>query len=229
MPNEVAPPQSARSDPARSDPARSDPALNERVQLLVEEYVDFVWRSLRSLGVPHADCDDGCQKVWWIVARKASDIEAGKERSFIFSVVVRVASDMRRSAARRPAAELDVEVASDAPGPDELCDRRRARALLEGILDGMPWDQRVVFVMYELEGLNSLDIASDLELSRGTVASRLRLARAHFERALSRYQQRHEFSLPQPSLPQPSLPQPSARKPRALAAVHTRDVERCSK
>jgi RNA polymerase sigma-70 factor (ECF subfamily) len=170
--------------------------LNQRVQLLVEQNVDFVWRNLRSLGVPPADCDDGCQKVWWVVARKLSGIEPGKERSFIFSVVVRVASDMRRSEARKPEATSEVDLVCQAPGPEELYEQRRARTLLESLLEGMPWDQRVVFVMYELEGLNSVDIARALELPRGTVASRLRLGRKYFERVLGRYQQRTQERSP---------------------------------
>jgi len=164
--------------------------LDRKVEAWVEEYVDFVWRSLRSLGVPRSDCDDGCQKVWWVVARKAASIEPGKERSFIFSVVVRVASEMRRCADRVSALPLDMDLPSREPEAEELCDRNRARALVAELLEGMPWEQRVVFVMFELEDCNSLEIAAALGVPRGTVASRLRLAREYFNRALSRYQSR---------------------------------------
>ncbi len=163
-------------------------ALNARVEAWVEEYLDFVWRSLRSLGISAADCDDGCQKVWWVVARKAPQIEPGKERSFIFSVVVRVASEMRRRAARDSTLPLDPELPSAEPGVEELCEQRRARGILENLLGGMPWEQRLVFVMFELEGLSTHDIAHTLNIPRGTVASRLRLARDCFNRALARYQ-----------------------------------------
>lgn len=175
---------------AEPETAADSLALNRRVEVLVEEYLDFVWRSLRSLGVERADCDDGCQKVWWVVARRVSSIEVGKERSFIFSVVLRVASEMRRSAARGSSVPLENDLISDSPDVDELCDQRRARTLLSTLLENMPWEQRVVFVMFELEGLSSVEVAGELAVPRGTVASRLRLAREYFNRALARYQSR---------------------------------------
>lgn len=174
--------------PATELPQLTRAELEARVHGWVEEYLDFVWRSLRSLGVPRADCDDGCQKVWWVVARKAETIQPGKERSYIFSVVMRVASEMRRSEARHYVVPLDPELPSSEPGLEELCEQRRARSLLESLLASMPWEQRVVFVMFELEGLSSHEIARSLDVPRGTVASRLRLAREAFNRALSRYQ-----------------------------------------
>lgn len=171
-------------------------AIQSRVRALVGEYVDFVWRSLRALGVATSDCDDGCQKVWCVVARKVQTIEEGKERSFIFSVVMRVASDMRRSVqAQRKATlgdalPLDLDLASSEPNAEELYDRHQARALLEQLLSGMPWEQRVVFLMFEVEELGLQDIADALNVPRGTVASRLRLAREAFNRALARHQER---------------------------------------
>ncbi len=178
----------ASVEPAVALTHRERANLNACVEAWVDEYLDFVWRSLRSLGVPAADCDDGCQKVWWVVARKASQIETGKERSFIFSVVVRVASEMRRRAARDSTLPLDPELPSTQPDVEELCEQRRARGILEKLLAGMPWEQRVVFVMFELEGVSTQDIAQTLDIPRGTVASRLRLARECFNRALGRYQ-----------------------------------------
>lgn len=181
-------PHCASVEPVTEVPPLSRAELEARVQGWVEEYLDFVWRSLRSLGVPRADCDDGCQKVWWVVARKAAAIQPGKERSFIFSVVMRVASEMRRGAERSSVVPLDPELPSTDPDIEELCEQRRARSLLESLLEGMPWEQRVVFVMFELEGLSSHEIARSLNVPRGTIASRLRLAREAFNRALSRYQ-----------------------------------------
>ena len=63
---------------------------------LVVEHNSFVWRSLHRLGVREADCADGCQRVWVVVARKLETIQSGKLESYLFSVLVRIASDMRR-------------------------------------------------------------------------------------------------------------------------------------
>jgi RNA polymerase sigma-70 factor (ECF subfamily) len=163
----------------------------ERVQQLVTEYMDFVWRSLRRLGVAEADCDDGCQRVWVILARKVSSIEPEKTRCFVFSVVVRVASEMRRASGRRQHVELD-ELSLEPTDVDaeRLLEQKRHRELLDQVLAELSWDLRTVFVMFELEGLSSREIADALGIRRGTVASRLRLARVAFERGVQRAQRR---------------------------------------
>src|SRR6185436_426124 len=86
LPSRAAPPALAVGSSAAAEVAA-------RVQQLVAEYTDFVWRSLRRLGVAAADCDDGCQRVWVVLAKKIALIEPEKTRSYVFSVVVRVASE----------------------------------------------------------------------------------------------------------------------------------------
>ena len=58
-----------------------------------------------------------------------------------------------------------------------------ARRVLDRILASMAEDLRDVFVMAELEEMTMADIAVALEIPPGTVASRLRRARAWFEQA----------------------------------------------
>jgi RNA polymerase sigma-70 factor, ECF subfamily len=165
--------------------------LHRRVHQLVQEHMDSVWRSLRRLGVSEADCDDGCQRVWVVVAQKADAIAPDKVKSYIFSVILRVASEMRRFEKRHHHVELDEHLLDPAPlDPEGSLDQRRARALLDTLLSALSWDQRIVFVMFEIEGFSSPEIAEALGISRGTVASRLRLARDDFQRALCRYQAR---------------------------------------
>ncbi|MET0413422.1 MAG: sigma-70 family RNA polymerase sigma factor [Polyangiaceae bacterium] len=181
-------------------------ALHRKVQTLVHEYMDFVWRSLRRLGVAEADCDDGCQRVWVVVARKVATIEADKARSFIFSVVVRVASEMRRSQRRHQHVELQEGVLdANAPDAQRLLELQRDRRALDAVLETLPWEQRTVFVLCELEGMTSFEIAALLGVSRGTVASRLRLAREAFVHGVQRQSTLRE-----------SVPVSESRKPLAL-------------
>ncbi len=167
--------------------------MRRLVHDLVREHMDFVWRSLLRLGVSEADCDDGCQRVWLVVANKAAAIEPAKAKSFIFSVVLRVASDMRRMQKRNEPVEFDERcpppgTSSGVVDAESLLEQQRGWRLLDQLLSSMSWELRSVFVMYELEGMSSVEIAEALGARRGTVASRLRLARAAFQRGVRKYQ-----------------------------------------
>jgi RNA polymerase sigma-70 factor (ECF subfamily) len=154
---------------------------------LVEQHADFVWRSLRRLGVPDAAADDATQQVFLVAQSKLDAIRSGRERSFLFGVVMNTAAHVRRSfARRREVDDSQVSIMADpAPLPDAVLDERRARALLDTVLEEMELDLRTVFVMSELEEMPMAEIATVLEVPSGTVASRLRRAREDFrERAL---------------------------------------------
>lgn len=166
-------------------PSRSREA---RVRAMFEADYDFIWRSLRRFGVPPSRVDDAAQQVFVVASQKLDAIAEGSERSFLFGTAMRVASDVRRSApVRREIASdgADLEV-DQAPLPDELVERRRARALLDKVLDEMEDDLRAVLVMFELEGLSSPEIAELMNIPVGTVASRLRRAREDFEARVAR-------------------------------------------
>lgn len=57
--------------------------------------------------------------------------------------------------------------------------------MVDRALSRLNWDQRTVFVLFELEGLSGEEIAQTLEIPIGTVHSRLRLGRALFQRAVA--------------------------------------------
>jgi RNA polymerase sigma-70 factor, ECF subfamily len=155
-----------------------------RVRAIVTAHYDFVWRSLRRLGVAEAAADDEAQQVFCVFARRATEVPAGKEKTFLFGVVIRVAQASRRTSARR-AEVMDDEglarLATNAPGPEQLLEEARARAVLDRLLAAMPMDLRTVFILYELEEMTMADIAMTLSLRPGTVASRLRRARDVFK------------------------------------------------
>lgn len=164
----------------------------DRLNRLFEENLDFVWRSLRRLGVPLSTVDDATQQVWLIVAKRLPEITVGSERSFLFGTATRIASDIRRSLARRR--EVSGDAAPDwvdpAPHAEELLERQRARVVLDELLDDLPDELRAVFILYELEEQTATQIAELLGIPTGTVASRLRRARAEFEQIVKRHRAR---------------------------------------
>lgn len=172
-----------------------------RIRALMKAHFDFVWRSLRRLGLAPADADDGAQEVFVVASRKLSTIEPATEKRFLFATALRVASTRRRGQRRRreePRSWLDEEEpASDLeqnePGPERLTELSQARRDLNEILDAMKLEQRAVFVLYELEEMTVPEIASLLDLPLGTVSSRLRLAREEFDGSLRRLRARTQF------------------------------------
>jgi RNA polymerase sigma-70 factor (ECF subfamily) len=165
------------------------PPRDQRITAMFAAHFDFIWRSLRRLGVIEANVDDAAQEVFMVASRRLDAIEVGKEKSFLFGTAVRVASDARRGAGRRRERISDDEatdVADPTPAADVLVDQKRARALLDEIIASLPDGTGPVFVLYELEGLTMAEIASVLSLAPGTVASRLRRAREHFEAVIAR-------------------------------------------
>jgi RNA polymerase sigma-70 factor (ECF subfamily) len=165
------------------EPLASEP-LETRIRRVVDLYYDQVWRSLRRLGVPEGVADDAAQQVFCVFSARSADVALDKEKSFLFGVALRIAQTERRSRARRR--EVNDEqmlgaFVSEAPSPERNLHDREARALLDALLERMPFDLREVFVLYEIEELTLVEIAKISEVPLGTATSRLRRARQLFE------------------------------------------------
>jgi RNA polymerase sigma-70 factor, ECF subfamily len=171
-------------------------ARERRFRELVARHFEFVWRSVRRLGVRAADCDDAAQEVFLVAARRLDDFTLDRERAFLFGTCARVASTRRRSSRRRPE-ELDGapdERAREELSPEELAELARARPLLQALLDGMSLDFRAVFILAEIEELSVREIAELLGVPQGTVSSRLRVARGQFRDGVKRLEARAAFA-----------------------------------
>jgi RNA polymerase sigma-70 factor (ECF subfamily) len=169
-------------------PVVEAPVQVVRLRDLYGRYADFVARQLRRLGVYDADLEDAVQEVFIVTSRRLEEIVPDRERAFLFGTAMRVASHARRDRGRRRDAvdtDATARVPDQTPGADELLERRRARALLDQILDRMTDDLRAAFVLFELEGLTMAEIAALLEVPPGTIASRIRRAREQFEREVT--------------------------------------------
>lgn len=178
------------------EPPVAERTAEERLEALATANFQFIWRSLRRLGVPPVAVDDAAQQVFEVASRRLSDIQPGRERAFLFKTALLVAAEGRRSAARRrelyPESEVE-ELADPAPTPEEANEWARKRALLDEILLAMKLEERTVFVLFELEELSMVEIAEIVEIPPGTVASRLRRAREEFHAQAKRVRARLSF------------------------------------
>jgi RNA polymerase sigma-70 factor (ECF subfamily) len=153
-----------------------------RLRRLVDDYVRLVARVLRNAGTAEADVDDDVQRVFIAMSNRLEDVIEGAEKAFLVRTALNTAAHSRRTAARRreTLTECPPEVGQAMAGPEELAERRQVRRTLDRILGTMEADLRSVFVLFEIEELTTAEIASILAIPAGTVASRLRRARADF-------------------------------------------------
>lgn len=155
------------------------------------EHADFVYRSLQRLGVRTMDLEDALQDVFVVVHKKLDGFDPSlRLRSWLFGIAVRVAVAHRRKAhlhRERGDTELERHLERDTQaGPEAEAMERQGRERLARILDKLTPEKRAVFVMFEIEGKTTVEIAEELGLALGTVYSRLSAARAEFQRALER-------------------------------------------
>jgi RNA polymerase sigma-70 factor (ECF subfamily) len=165
-------PPLALSSPA----ARARPSLEQ----LYAEHFDFVWRSVRRLGVAPSALDDAVQDVFLVVHRRIADYEPRHSpRAWLFAIARRVASDHRRSVQRKGGLSQlrDSMPAPPAAGPHEGAMRNQAARIVHEFLDTLDEDRRAVFALAELEQMNAREIAEALDANQSTVYSRLASAR----------------------------------------------------
>ena len=169
--------------------------LDRSVARLVETHYQRVWRVLRRLGVPAASVEDAAQEVFFTAARKLSSVIPGHEARYLYGIAVKVAANRRRASAVRHEQKDEAALAdaiSLVPPADALLERKQMRELLDLVLDALPDDLRAALVLFELEGFSEREIATLWELPLGTVASRLRRARAAFHREAEALRLRYE-------------------------------------
>jgi RNA polymerase sigma-70 factor (ECF subfamily) len=175
--------RSAHRPPLTAVPTASPVTdLPEELDRLYAQYFDFVWRSLRRLGVPLSELDDAAQDVFIVLLRRRDEFRGhSSHRTWLFGIANNVAHEYRR---KRQRAALDSPLSDDQraerPSPLEQASSNEALRLLDDFLATLDDDKRAVFVSAELEQMSAPEIASALGVKLNTVYSRLRAARQAF-------------------------------------------------
>lgn len=170
---------------------------------LYRDHADFVWRSLRRMGLSPDDAQDAMQEVFLIVHRRQDvfDPEQGSERGWLFGIAANVVrSERRRKRAHLFLDESGCERPGGASGTVLLGEAswratdgaatasgHQLRATLRRAVEALSPEHRAVFTMFEIEGIDCGSIAAELSIPVGTVYSRLHKARETLQRALQEY------------------------------------------
>ncbi len=172
---------------------------------LYRRHADFVWRSLRRMGLSSEDSQDALHEVFLVVQRrrKSFDPNRGSERSWLFGIAANVtrAEKRRKRPLPHPDSQLCYEGRDSSPGQllgesswsnadgQASAAKRQLRAALQKAVNDLPPEHRAVFSMFEVEGIDGQSIATELEIPIGTVYSRLHHARNRLKIALQNFRQ----------------------------------------
>jgi RNA polymerase sigma-70 factor (ECF subfamily) len=161
---------------------------------LFAAHFDYVWHTLRRLGVRQSDLEDVTHDVFVAVFRKLDQYDASRPlRPWLFGFALRVASDYRDLARfRLEVVEEPTERRDERPDALANAMHRQAVSLALQVLGGVPLDRRAVFILHELDDCPMPEVAAALGIPLNTAYSRLRLARADLAEAARRFRSKGE-------------------------------------
>lgn len=153
---------------------------------LYEEWLDQVTRWVRSLGVRDSDRDDIVQDIFLIVHRRLWQFDGTNVAGWLYRITRRKARDYRRLAwpkhifsNSRP---VDENMLSTPRLPLDDLETKDKIELLERLVATLSEEQRVAFVLFELEGNSGEEIAQLQRTSLHTVRTRIQRARLEVRR-----------------------------------------------
>ena len=147
----------------------------------------MVWRSLRRLGVAPSALDDAVQDVFLVLHRRWLDFQHQSSlKTWIYGILLRVASDHKRRARRERArwSPEPSDLESPVESPDRILQQREASRLLHIALSQLDDKERQMLVLVDLEEGSVVEAAEALGINLNTAYSRLRRGRQSFEKAL---------------------------------------------
>ncbi len=161
---------------------------------LVTDYQRMVYQlGLNLLGDPQ-EALDLCQEVFLRVFRTLHRFRGQSSlRTWIYRIALNQASNRLRWWRRRHRAQqvsldeariVDLPEVRQSTRPDELLRQREVAGRVWSALDALPFDQRAIVVLREIDGLSYEEIAAALGVAVGTVKSRLARAREHLRQTL---------------------------------------------
>lgn len=153
-----------------------------RLQQMFDRHHNLVWRTLRRYGLDPDAAADVAQQAYVVAIERIDDIWLGSERAFLLGTALRMARRQRRQAAR---SSVEPGIEDRVRQPERAESQALTLQLLDRVLSQLDASLVEVFVLFDVEGFSTKEIARALEIPEGTVASRLRRAREEF-RAVTR-------------------------------------------
>jgi len=154
-----------------------------RLEQIFNAHHAAVWRALRRRGLTPEAAEDATQETFLLAAERLEDIRPESERAFLLGTALRVAHTLGRKTVRW---SLDEDMDQRSSEVRDTSERHADGELCDLVLSQIDPDLVETFVLYEIDGLTSPEIAGLLAIPLGSVASRLRRAREQFRSAAAR-------------------------------------------
>jgi RNA polymerase sigma-70 factor, ECF subfamily len=174
---------------ARNIESSSGETASEMTDLeaLYREQASFVWRNARRLGCDASLAEDVVHEVFLVVARRLSEFRhEASIRTWLFAITYRSVQRILRNHARYQRRLREYATGRQLEPSIQPGGQNEAGQYLRHLLSQLDECKRVVFILAELEGMTSLEIAQVLGLKSPTVDSRLRAARIKLSRLYER-------------------------------------------
>ncbi len=148
---------------------------------------DFVWRTLRALGVNDSALDDAAQDVFVVVHRRLAAFEGRASlKTWLYEIARRVALRYRSEAVNDAARTFELPDLWASDDLDAAVDRAMATEILRAFLATLDEDRRCAFVLAEFWDMPGREIAEALGVNINTVYARIRSARTNLDRLAQR-------------------------------------------
>jgi len=127
---------------------------------------------------------DATQEAFISAFAHLPQFRGGSFKSWLMRIVTNACYDELRRRKRRPAVSLDdlssnadEQFSSHSENPESVVQRDALNRAIQDCLDGLPFDQRIVTVLCDVQGYDYQEIATITHISLGTVKSRISRAR----------------------------------------------------
>jgi RNA polymerase sigma-70 factor (family 1) len=145
------------------------------------------------LGLTHSKtiAEDITQEVFLKIWQNKSDIaEVENINAFLFRIAQNQAIDHLRKSAREVLAtsiHFELESQNNTPEPLELLIDNELKDKLSEAVKQLPPQQQKIYTLYKEQGIKQDEIAKQLNLSRSTIQSHMKLAMGNIHKYLSLY------------------------------------------
>ncbi|MFW5692538.1 MAG: RNA polymerase sigma factor [Chloroflexota bacterium] len=166
---------------------------------LVMRYQDAVFTITYRIMSDQAQAADAAQDTFITAYRHLDTYRGGSFKSWLLRIATNTCYDLLRYEKRRPATGLDDLVSEDfddgppipdnTPTPEQSTLDDELSAVIQGCIEALGAEQRVVLVMSDVQGFSYQEIAEAVGAQLGTIKSRLSRARASVRQCLQAFKE----------------------------------------